>query len=145
MLYARQYDIMTGFNLNLIASHQARQFNNVVSFVGEDASGSFGIQAHHSYFMTVLVFGLARFRFAEDNWHYLALPNGLLSFQNNTLTISTRYFLIDTDFERIRHALELQAEQEQENLYSTRDSLQRMEVEMLKRLKQLKSKLEWLT
>jgi F-type H+-transporting ATPase subunit epsilon len=136
---------MTGFHLNILASHQSQQFDNVLSFVGEDASGSFGIQAHHGYFITVLVFGLARFRFAEDDWHYLALPNGLLSFQNNTLTISTRYFLIDTDFDCVCHALELQAEQEQENLYSTRDSLQRMEVEMLKRLRQLKSKLEWLT
>ena len=147
MLYARQYAgrFMKGFNLKIIASHQEQQFNEVVSFVGEDASGSFGLQAHHGYFMTVLVFGLARFRFHDEDWHYLALPNGLLSFKANQLTISTRYFFVDTDFDRIRAALEQQATREQENLQHTHESLRRMELEMLRRLKMLKSKPEWLS
>jgi len=147
MLYARQYAgrMMTGFTLNIIASRQEQRFDNVVSFVGEDDSGSFGLQAHHADFMTVLVFGLARFRFTDEQWHYLALPSGLATFKANQLTISTRYFLVDTDFDRISKALEQQAVQEQENLHKTRESLQRMELAMLKRLKALKSKPEWLT
>jgi F-type H+-transporting ATPase subunit epsilon len=145
MLYARQYAglNMAGFNLNLLAGNQEQRFNDVVSFVGEDASGSFGLQAHHAYFMTVLVFGLARFRTETGTWHYLALPGGLVSFKANQLTLSTRYFLIDTDFDRMSQALEEMARQEQKNLRLTRDSLQRMEFAVLQRVKALKSKPEW--
>jgi F-type H+-transporting ATPase subunit epsilon len=134
---------MTGFSLHLIASHQEQHFSEVISFIGEDASGSFGLQAHHADFMTVLVFGLARFRCDDEHWQYLALPNGLATFKANQLTISTRYFLIDTDFDRISQQLEQQALYEKQNLYATRESLQRMELAMLKRLKALKSKPEW--
>ncbi len=54
------------------------------SFIGEDASGSFGLQAGHARFMTILEFGLARFRTAEADWQYLALPGALLYFAQGT-------------------------------------------------------------
>lgn len=135
---------MAGFTLHLLASNQEQQIDGVYSFVGEDASGCFGLQANHARFMTVLVFGLARFRLGDDGaWQYLALPGGLASFNANQLTISTRYFLIDSDFERITQALEQQALQEQDNLHASRESLQRMELAMLKKIRNLKRDARW--
>ena len=45
------------------AGHES--IEGVVSFVGEDASGSFGIRAGHDRMITSLVFGLARFRLEQ--------------------------------------------------------------------------------
>jgi len=131
---------MSVFNLNLYDSHHEQRITGVNSFVGVDASGSFGILSHHARFMTTLVFGLARFSMAEDSWQYLAVPGAVLYFNNNELTISTRQFLIDTDFERISGLLEQQLIIEEDKLRTTRESLELMEQAMLKRLLALKAK-----
>jgi F-type H+-transporting ATPase subunit epsilon len=134
---------MNQFVLNLFDATHEQRITGVTSFVGEDASGSFGIQPNHARFMTTLVFGLARFRLGEDDWQYLALPGAVIYFNNNELTISTRHFLIDTDLERISTLLEQQLITEEENLHATRESLHRMEKAMLKRMLTLKSKTVW--
>lgn len=134
---------MADFTLNILASTQAQRFENVQSFVGEDASGYFGLQAGHIDFMTMLVFGMARFRFANEPWQYLALPSGLASFQANELTISTRYFLIDTDLDKISKLLEQRALKEQETMRSTRESLQCMELMVFKKIRELKHDTRW--
>ena len=56
--------------------------------------------------MTTLVFGLARFRVGESAWQYLAVPGGVLYFQDDVLTLSTRRFLIDDDYQAISKTLE---------------------------------------
>jgi F-type H+-transporting ATPase subunit epsilon len=134
---------MNSFALNLFDGNHEQRIEGVTSFVGEDATGCFGIQAHHARFMTTLVFGLARFRLTTEEWQYLALPGAVAYFNYNVLTISTRYFLIDSDLERITSLLEQQLKTEQENLGKTRESLQKMEQSMLKRILALKRKSSW--
>jgi len=134
---------MNQFALNLFDAGHEQRIAGVISFVGEDASGSFGIQANHARFMTTLVFGLARFRLEAEDWQYLALPGAVLYFNNNELTISTRHFLIDTDFERISTLLDQQLIAEEDNLQATRESLHKMEQAMLKRMLALKRKTGW--
>jgi len=131
---------MNSFVLNLFDASHEQRIEGVTSFVGEDDSGSFGIQANHARFMTILVFGLARFRLGTGDWQYLALPGAVVYFNNNELSISTRHFLIDTDIERISTLLEQQLIAEEDNLRATRDSLHRMEQAMLKRMLALKRK-----
>jgi F-type H+-transporting ATPase subunit epsilon len=131
---------MNQFVLNLFDATHEQRITGVTSFVGEDASGSFGIQPNHARFMTTLVFGLARFRLTTEDWQYLALPGAVVYFNNNELTISTRHFMIDTDLERISTLLEQQLITEEENLRATRESLHRMEQAMFKRLLRLKGK-----
>ncbi len=131
---------MNTFVLNLLDATHEQQIAGVTTFIGEDASGSFGILPNHARFMTTLIFGLARFRLATEDWHYLALPGAVVYFNHNELTLSTRHFLIDTDLERISLSLEQQLIDEEENLRATRESLQRMEQAMLKRLWVLKRK-----
>ena len=131
---------MNPFVLNLFDAGHEQRIVGVTSFVGEDATGCFGIQANHARFMTTLVFGLARFRLDTDDWQYLALPGAVAYFNNNELTISTRHFLIDTDLERISNLLEQQLIAEEENPHATRESLHRMEQAMLKRMLTLNRK-----
>ena len=134
---------MNQFVLNLFDATHEQRITGVTSFVGEDASGSFGIQPNHARFMTTLVFGLARFRLETDQWQYLALPGAVVYFNQNELTISTRHFLIDSDLERISALLEQQLITEEENLSATRESLHRMEQAMFKRMLTLKRKMVW--
>jgi F-type H+-transporting ATPase subunit epsilon len=134
---------MNQFVLNLFDATHEQRITGVTSFIGEDSSGCFGIQANHARFMTTLVFGLARFRLGTEDWQYLALPGAVVYFNKNELTISTRHFLIDTDLERISTLLEQQLITEEENLRSTRESLHRMEQAMLKRMLTLKRKTVW--
>ncbi len=125
---------MTEFSLTLYDAAQTQTIDGVTVFVGEDASGSFGLKAHHARFMTTLNTGLCRFRRHTDDWEYLALPGGVLYFKDNTLSISTRHFLIDRDYERISTLLKREIEQEEDSLTATRLSLQKMEQEMLTKL-----------
>ncbi len=125
---------MNTFTLQLYDATQQQRIENVTSFVGEDANGCFGLQAHHARFMTTLIFGLFRYRLQTDDWQYLALPGGVLYFNDNELSISTRHFLIDSDFECISDLLKHQLLSEEETLSATRSSLQKMERAMLVRL-----------
>ena len=142
MLYARR-DAMSVFELNLFASDQAQRLEGVTTFVGEDASGSFGIQAHHARFMTTLIFGLARFKQADDVWHYVAVPSAVLYFNDNVLTITTQHFLLDSNLERISNLLQQQWANQEDEVRAMRESLKRMEQAMLKRLMSLKHKTVW--
>lgn len=134
---------MNAFVLHLCDAASHRTVEEVTSFVGVDASGSFGIQANHGRFMTTLEFGLARFRRHEDDWQYLALPGGVLYFNGNELTISTRHFLVDTDIERISKLLDKQLIAEEDNLRATRLSLHRMEQAIIKQMVALQRQSGW--
>jgi len=125
---------MSTFTLRLQDATRTEEFTGVTSFVGEDASGSFGILAGHDRLMTTLVIGLARFRINAQAWQYLALPGGVLYFHANVLTLSTRHYLLDDDYMRISQALDKQLLAEEEKLHTMKESLHRMEEEILKRL-----------
>lgn len=125
---------MKSFSLKLQDATHSEEIAGVTSFVGEDKSGSFGILAGHARMMTSLVIGLARFRIGEAAWKYLALPGAILYFHDNTLTLSTRRYLLDDDYMRISRDLEEQLLTEEAKLHSTKESLHHMEEEVLKRL-----------
>lgn len=126
---------MSGFTLQLFDSRSSERFEGVSTFVGEDASGSFGILPGHARMMSVLVFGLARFRVGSvAPWQYLALPGALFYFADDTLTLASRHYLIDEDFERISARLADELLNEEEELHDIRESLKRMEEAMLKRM-----------
>jgi len=128
---------MSGFTLHLLAGDRGERIDGVTSFVGEDKSGSFGLLPRHERYMTVLSFGLARVRHAEDRWEYLGFPGGLLYFLGNECRISTRRYLRDADVTRIAQALSREMLQEERALDATRRKLHRLEAEILKRLAEL--------
>lgn len=131
---------MKPFSLILQDATHNQQIDGVTSFVGEDSSGSFGILAGHDRLITALVIGLARFRVGDGDWQYLAVPGGILYFQDNVLTLSTRHYLLDNDYNRISQALQKQLLTEEEQLHAMKTSLHRMEEEVLKRLWELSAK-----
>lgn len=113
------------------------RIEDVESFVGADASGSFGIQAGHERAMTSLVFGLARYRVRGEPWQYLALPRALLYMVDGELYVSTRRYYRDPDYRRMSEALSARLRAEEQELKQVRDGLRRMEEEMFKRLWEL--------
>ncbi|HID49266.1 MAG TPA: F0F1 ATP synthase subunit epsilon [Chromatiales bacterium] len=126
---------MKPFHLHLQSATRYEHFDDVVSFVGEDDSGSFGLLANHARFMTALVFGLARLRRAgADDWLFLAVPGALLYFVDNQLTINTRQYLLDTDFRRISKHLQQELVEEETRLHDMKESLRHMEEAMIRRL-----------
>jgi F-type H+-transporting ATPase subunit epsilon len=128
---------MNGFSLHLQSATQYEEIAEVTSFVGEDDSGSFGIQAGHARMMASLRFGLARYRCGEQPWQYLALPGALLYFVDNRLFLNTRRYVRDDDYARINAALREQLHREETGLRVIKESLRRMEEEMLKRLRDI--------
>lgn len=125
---------MRAFTLHLQSATQYERIDDTTGFVGEDASGSFGLLRGHARFMTMLGFGLARFRRGSRNWEFLALPGGLVYFTGNQLYLNTRRYLRGQDSAQIRAALEQQFAAEENELRTMKQSLQRLEQEMLKRL-----------
>jgi len=129
---------VNSFTLQLYDSRQSQRIDEVVSFVGEDASGSFGILAHHARMMTTLVFGLARFRLGGDApWQYLAMPGGVLWFDDNVLTICSRHYLLDEDYERISQRIGDELLVEDQELSALHESLRQMEEAMLRQMWEL--------
>ncbi len=125
---------MNVFSLQLRDYQHQQQFDDTISFVGEDISGSFGILAQHTRMMTSLVFGLARFRRREIGWTYLALPGGLTYFHDNILTIVTRRYFLDADYDRISHTLTEELLAEETKLSAIKQSLRHMEEDLLKQM-----------
>jgi len=128
---------MNVFTLHLQSATQYEAIVDVTSFVGEDDSGSFGIQAGHARLMASLSFGLARYRSGAQTWQYLALPGALLYFVDNQLFLNTRRYVRDDDYERINAALREQLRKEETGLRHIKESLRRMEEEMFKRLREI--------
>ncbi len=125
---------MKHFTLQLLDATRTKQIEHVTSFIGEDASGSFGILASHADLMTALIFGLARFRCGEAPWQYLALPGAILYFKENTLSISTRRYLIDENYERISTDLKEQLLTEEAELHVMKQNIHQLEENILRRL-----------
>ncbi len=125
---------MKSFTLIVQSATQTERIEGVSSFVGEDASGSFGIRANHTRLITSLVFGLARFRVGDQPWKYLALPGAVLYFLDNELFLSTRSYLIDDNYEKISALLQQQLLKEEEELRMMKAGLRNMEEEILRRM-----------
>lgn len=128
---------MKTFTLHIQSATQYIPVEQVISFVGADASGSFGILAGHARMMTALNYGLARYQTRNGDRYYLAFPGGILYFLNNNLHISSRRFLCDSDYQRISTGLMQQLLTEEEALHEIKESLSHLEQEMFRRLWQM--------
>ncbi|HWB85242.1 MAG TPA: F0F1 ATP synthase subunit epsilon [Bryobacteraceae bacterium] len=119
--------------LHLQSGTQYERVEGITSFAGQDASGSFGILPGHERLMSLLIFGLARFRIGEEDWQYLAVPGALVYFLDNQLYLNTRRYVRGGDYEAIRATLRTQFMAEETELHDVKRSVQRLEEEMFKR------------
>jgi F-type H+-transporting ATPase subunit epsilon len=125
---------MTGLCLQLESPARCERIERIASFVGEDASGSFGILPGHESLLTVLDFGLSRFRRVDEPWKYVAAPGAVLLLRDGELHFATRRYLLGDDYETIRAALQAQISAEEGSVQAIKTSLRGLEQEMLKRL-----------
>lgn len=128
---------MNTFSLSLNSAIRTETINSVISFVGADASGSFGLQFGHTPFVTLLVYGLSHFYNGDGQCFYLACPGAILHFEQNHLTINTRHYLIHQNHERIAELLAGQLAAEEAELQSTRNNLLQLEQALFRRLRLL--------
>ena len=133
---------MSRFQLRLLDSQGSRDIDQVEAFVGSDQSGSFSIWANHQRFITLLEFGLARYRCTDDAWSYIAMPGAVLQFDANQLQLISRRFIIDRDYARISQLLTEQLLAEELVLQETKRSLRHMEEQLIRELWQRASSSE---
>lgn len=127
---------MNTFELRLLSRERDVQMPGLVSFVGEDASGSFGLLAGHEAQVTVLSHGLARVRRADGARCFIGLPGGVLSFADDCLVISTRRFVFGEDARAVGEALAQEVLAQERAMAETRSQLRHLETTLLRRLAQ---------
>lgn len=128
---------MNTFALTLLHSHGSDQFDAVRQFIGADDSGSFGLLAGHAPLVAVLRYGLARFEDAAGNWHYLALPGGILRFAGNRLTLATVHYFLGEEREQLCDRLAAELARSDSELHTARMALAEIEHSLLRRLGEL--------
>lgn len=129
---------MKTFDLLIQDATHAERIQGLTSFVGEDASGSFGIMADHARFMTILLSGLARYRTTTLSWQYLVQPGAVLYFHNNQLEIYTRHYFRDENYQSICHELQQKLLAEEQELEAVKKNLHHLEQEVVKHLWELR-------
>ena len=125
---------MRTFVLHLSSVSDGEDIPDVVSLVARDASGQFGILPGRARLVTPLGFGLVRCRTADGVRQFVAHTPGVLHFAGGHCSICTRRYLRDTDYGRIAKALHEELIAEDARLSEMKQSLQRLEEQMLKRL-----------
>lgn len=125
---------MSTFRIEIASEDAAETIAGVESFVGGDESGSFGILANHEPLVTALSWGLCRLRTMGGNVQYLAFPGGILSFDDNVLTIATQHFLREDDSSVILEKLDERMRSERKDRQATREMLHNLDRELLRRL-----------
>jgi len=131
---------MTTFTLHLQSATQDEKINKVISFAGEDSSGAFGILAQHERMMTCLTYGLANFCYDTNETEYLAIPGGLLYFIDNVLHIITRHYVRCKTYQAMVIAIDQNLQNEEKKLKNIKESIQKLDKEMLKSLLELQHK-----
>lgn len=129
---------MRTFALSLRDTRRCEEIGGIETFVGADDTGSFAIRAGHATLIAALGFGLARFKPADGDWRYLAVPGAMLNFVQNRLQVLTRRFYLFDDYRIAAAALREELEAEEKSLAETRASIRALERHMLKRLWQLR-------
>ena len=128
---------MRTYPLHLQSTTQYERIDLVASFVGEDASGQFGILAGHERFITTLVPGLARFRVENEPWQYVALPWAALDFAGGELYVSTSRYSREADYRRMSAVLKERFLAEEEGVRELKASVRWLEDELFRRLYEL--------
>lgn len=108
--------------------------SDVLSFVAADNSGQFGVLAGAEPLLASLRFGLARFKPVAADWHYVALPSGVLAFDGKQLVITTTHFLVDTQRDAMANALTREIANAEQAVVSARRMITDIEHALMKKL-----------
>jgi F-type H+-transporting ATPase subunit epsilon len=128
---------MKTFATELLDGHGADRFTAVRQFVAADASGSFGLLAGHEPMVAVLRYGLARLEDADGQWHYVALPGGVLRFAGNRLTLATVHYFLGMERDRLVEQLASEMSRADSDIALARATLTEIEHSLVRRLTEL--------
>ena len=128
---------MSGLELHLESATSRDCIEQVTSFAAEDASGCFGILPGHERMVTVVEFGMSRFRVRGGDWRYIAAPGAVIYLHDDELHFCTRRYALGDDVASLRDVLESQLRAEERELQEVKKSLKGLEEQMLRRLWQL--------
>ena len=136
MLHARYDAAMTAFRLELVSEDGHEAIEGIVSFVGADESGSFGILGNREPLVTVLSWGLCRFTNADGVTQYVGMPGGVLTFDEGVLRIATPRYVRAGEAEAVLKELDVRMKTEEEDRRRLREVLHNLDREFLRRLAQ---------
>lgn len=125
---------MNTFILHLLDSQNSLQFENVKQFIGADSSGSFGVLPGHTKMVAILRYGLARFIDESGTWRYLSLPGGVITFNNNELTLVTVQCFLGEDKTSICQRLTDEMAAADSDIHRAMATLSEIENSLLRRL-----------
>ena len=127
---------MNAFTVEIAAEDASETIEGVESFVGVDESGSFGILAGREPLVTALGWGLCRLRTVDGAIKFLALPGGILSFENDVLRLATQHYFLAAESGTILQQLDARMRSELQDRRAMREMLHNLDRELLRRLLQ---------
>lgn len=128
---------MNNFRVQVQGIEEYWSADNIVSVVGSDASGRFGIQAGHEFFITSLQPGLIRLCDDKGQWFYLAQPGAVLVFEHGQLNIACTEFMRGADAEQLLNQLEKNWLQQDQDLHAAKSSILQVEQTLARKLWQM--------
>jgi len=127
---------MSAFTLTLRDCRGSARFDAVTRLVAADATGSFGLLAHHEPMVAVLRYGLARFLDA-GTWRYVALPGGVLRFAENAASIATVHYFLGEERSAIVGELQAEMRRSDSEVRRVETALAEIEESLIRRLGEL--------
>lgn len=133
---------MSAFALNLLDGRSVHRIDGVTSLVASDAFGAFGVLAGHEPLVTVLEPGLLRWRrAAPGGWTFAACAGGLLRCAGGgEVTVVSSRFVQGADLDALQQALGVLVERETTLRVSSRESQERLDTALVKRLQEWASR-----
>jgi len=125
---------MKTFPLTLLDSRGSDRFSHVRQFIGADGSGAFGVLAGHEAMVAALRYGLARFEDEGGNWHYAAMPGGILHFRKNTLNVVTVRYFLGENADELAERLTQEMSRDDSELVAARQTLAKIDRTLVRRL-----------
>lgn len=125
---------MKTFAIHVKSPSRQERIDEVLTFVGADASGSFGIQANHERMITILNSGIASLRLLDGHCEYLGLANAVLYFVENELHISTAKYLRECDYNLLFVDLMKQIKVDETEALLRKQTIRQMEEALIKQL-----------
>jgi F-type H+-transporting ATPase subunit epsilon len=131
------------FTLRLLDGRHEQCVEGVISLVAEDATGQFGLWSGHEPLLTVLEPGLFRYRQVEScgvsPWRFGAGAGGVLCTwpEPAEVRLVSSRFLLGEDPQALLQQLDAALAREHLQRVSTRDSQDRVDTALLRKLQEL--------
>jgi F-type H+-transporting ATPase subunit epsilon len=122
------------FRLRLITPTQVVLDEEVVSVVAEDASGSFGVLAHHERLVAALVPTIIRCQTRAGQVKYVAVDRGLLRKEGPELRIAARQAVVGDDYRRLEELIVERLTRLEESEARARSAFSRISLSVMLRL-----------